>query len=162
MPRRTRVGVEVQLYCFFNLGARWGGRLTPRHGRFISGKETRYPLYRRLGGPQGWSGRVRKILTPPEFDPRTIHTPAGRCTDWAIQAPINMYRYDSCSNKGFTEKWKTHFMSKCCFHCSRHNWHKTSSFLLSPRQTCCLQMSDTRDGTELSTHVTEPDKWQYD
>ena len=23
--------------------------------------KTRYPLYRRLGGPQGWSGRVRKI-----------------------------------------------------------------------------------------------------
>jgi hypothetical protein len=28
------------------------------------GKETRYPLYRRLGGPQGWSGRVRKISLP--------------------------------------------------------------------------------------------------
>jgi hypothetical protein len=24
--------------------------------------KTRYPLYRELGGPQGWSGRVRKIL----------------------------------------------------------------------------------------------------
>ena len=123
MPRRTRVAVEVQLYSFFNLGARWGGWLTPRHGRFTSGKETRYPLYRREGGTQGWSGRVRKILTPPEFDPRTIHTPAGRCTDWAIQAPKNIYRYDSCSNKGFTEKWQTHFMSKCYFHWSRHNWH---------------------------------------
>jgi hypothetical protein len=33
-----------------------GGWLTPRRGRF----ETRYPLYRRLGGPQGRSGRVRK------------------------------------------------------------------------------------------------------
>jgi len=26
--------------------------------------KTRYPLYRRLGGPQGRSGRVRKILPP--------------------------------------------------------------------------------------------------
>jgi hypothetical protein len=26
--------------------------------------KTRYPLYRRLGGPQGRSGRLRKILTP--------------------------------------------------------------------------------------------------
>ena len=29
-----------------------GGWLTPRLGRFTPGKETRYPLYRRLGGPR--------------------------------------------------------------------------------------------------------------
>ena len=28
-------------------------------------EKTRYPLYRRLGGPQGRSGRVRKIPPPP-------------------------------------------------------------------------------------------------
>jgi hypothetical protein len=33
---------------------------------------TRYALYRRLGGPQGRSGRVLKILPPPGFDPRTV------------------------------------------------------------------------------------------
>jgi hypothetical protein len=33
---------------------------------------TRYPLYRRLGRPQGRSGRVRKISPPPGFDPRTV------------------------------------------------------------------------------------------
>ena len=33
----------------------------PRPGRFTTGKETRYPLYKRLDGPQGRSGRVRKI-----------------------------------------------------------------------------------------------------
>jgi len=32
------------------------------------GKETPYPLYRRLGGPQSWSGQVRKISPPPGFD----------------------------------------------------------------------------------------------
>ena len=48
-----------------DLGARWGGWLTPRPGRFTPGKETRYPLYRRLGGPQGRCGRVRKISPPP-------------------------------------------------------------------------------------------------
>jgi hypothetical protein len=31
---------------------------------------TRYPLYRRLGGPQGRSGRVLKISPPPGFDPQ--------------------------------------------------------------------------------------------
>jgi hypothetical protein len=34
--------------------------------------KTRYPLYRRLGGPQGRSGRVREISPPPGFDPRTV------------------------------------------------------------------------------------------
>jgi hypothetical protein len=41
----------------------------------------RYPLYRRLGGPQGWSGRVRKISPPLGFDPRTVQLVASRYTD---------------------------------------------------------------------------------
>jgi hypothetical protein len=61
-PRRE---VEVWLYSFFNPVARWGGWLTPRSGRFTPGKETLYPLYRRLGGPQGRSKRVRKMFPPP-------------------------------------------------------------------------------------------------
>jgi hypothetical protein len=35
-------------------------------------RKTRYPLYRRLGGPQGLFGRVRKILPPPGFDLQTV------------------------------------------------------------------------------------------
>ena len=46
----------------------------------------RYPLYRRLGWPQGRSGRVRKISPPPEFDPRTVQPVASRYIDYAIQA----------------------------------------------------------------------------
>jgi hypothetical protein len=48
---------------------------------------TRYPLYRRLGRPQGRSGRVLKISPPPGFDPRTVHPVASRYTDYAIPAP---------------------------------------------------------------------------
>jgi hypothetical protein len=33
---------------------------------------TRYPLYRRLGGPQGRYGWVRKISPPSGFDPWTV------------------------------------------------------------------------------------------
>jgi len=39
---------------------------------------TRYPLYRRLSGPQGWSGWVRKISPPQRFDPRTAQPVASR------------------------------------------------------------------------------------
>jgi len=34
--------------------------------------KTRYSFYRRLGGTQGRSGRVRKISPPPGFDPQTV------------------------------------------------------------------------------------------
>ena len=46
--------------------------------------KTRYTLYRRLGGPQGRSGQVRKISPPPGFDPRTVQPAASRYTDYAI------------------------------------------------------------------------------
>jgi hypothetical protein len=49
-----------------------GGWSTPRPGRFIPGKETRFPLYVRQGGPQGRSGWVRKISPRPRFDPQTV------------------------------------------------------------------------------------------
>ena len=42
--------------------------------------KTRHPLYRRLGGPQGRYGQVRKISPPPGFDPRTVHPVASRYT----------------------------------------------------------------------------------
>jgi hypothetical protein len=64
--------VEVYIYSFFSLGARWGGWSTPQPGRFTPGK-TRYPFYRRLGWPQGWSGRVRKISPLTGIDPWTVH-----------------------------------------------------------------------------------------
>ena len=51
--------------------------------------KTRYPLFRRLGRPQGRSGRVRKIPPPPGFDPRTVQPVASRYTDWAIPAHVH-------------------------------------------------------------------------
>jgi hypothetical protein len=41
---------------------------------------------RRLGGPQGRSGRVRKISPPPGFDPQTLEPIASRYTDYAVPA----------------------------------------------------------------------------
>ena len=37
-----------------------------------------YPLYRKLGGPQGRSGRVRKISPQPGFDLGTVQSVANR------------------------------------------------------------------------------------
>ena len=46
--------------------------------------KTRYPLYRRLGGLRGRSGRVRKISPPPHG---TVQPVASRYTDCTIPAP---------------------------------------------------------------------------
>ena len=48
--------------------------------------KTRYPLYRRLGGPQGRCGRVQKISPTLGFDLRTVQPVASRYTDCAIPA----------------------------------------------------------------------------
>jgi hypothetical protein len=48
--------------------------------------KTRYPLCRKLSGPQDRSGRVWKISPSPEFDPRTVQPVASSYTDWAIPA----------------------------------------------------------------------------
>ena len=48
--------------------------------------KTLYPLYRRLGGPQGWSGQVQKIMPPLGFDPRTAQPVASCYANWAILA----------------------------------------------------------------------------
>ena len=50
--------------------------------------ETQYPLYSRLGGPQGRSGQVRKITPTPGFDPRTVQPVADRYTDCIIPGSI--------------------------------------------------------------------------
>ena len=47
--------------------------------------KTRYPFHRRLGGPQGWSERARKMSPPPGFYPRTVQPVASRYTDYATR-----------------------------------------------------------------------------
>jgi hypothetical protein len=74
-------------WLFLDLGA-WSGWLVSTMPRPpLPPENARYPLYRRLGGPQGQSGRVRKILLPPGFDPRKVQHVASRYTDWATGPP---------------------------------------------------------------------------
>jgi hypothetical protein len=60
-----------------------GEGLALRPGRCLPPEKNGYPLYRRLCGPQGWSGQVRKTSFPSRFDPRTVQPVASRCTDYA-------------------------------------------------------------------------------
>jgi hypothetical protein len=64
--------------------------------------KTQYPLYRRLGGPQCRSGRVRKISPPRGFDSRTAWPLASRYSNWAI--PVSTV-YGTCNVISHVERY---------------------------------------------------------
>jgi hypothetical protein len=78
--RKAQIGEYILLYSFFNLGLRWrvGGKYHILVG-FSYGKETRYPYYRRLGGPQDRSREERNFSTSPVFNALTFQPVASRC-----------------------------------------------------------------------------------
>jgi hypothetical protein len=63
-------------------GVEWSAA---RPGHTLSPGKTRYPLYRRLGGPHGQSVRAWKISPTPGFNPRTVQPVVSRYTDWATR-----------------------------------------------------------------------------
>jgi hypothetical protein len=74
----------------YNMQSRGMTRTPLRHGDFIQ-----YTLYRRQGGQQSRSRRVRKISPPPGIDPRTVQ-PVGRSyADYVIPA---LAKYNNNNN----------------------------------------------------------------
>jgi hypothetical protein len=70
--RTAHRGSRGTALTFLDYGTRRGEGTAARTGRSLTSGKTRYPLYRRLGGPQGRSGQVRKISPSPGFDPRPV------------------------------------------------------------------------------------------
>jgi hypothetical protein len=83
VTKALRESSGMALLCFLDLGTRKGEGSASRPGRFLLLGKTQYPLYRRMGEPQGRSGQVQKISPPPGLDPRTVQPVASRYTDWA-------------------------------------------------------------------------------
>jgi hypothetical protein len=92
-PGTVHEASEIYLCSLFKLGARWGGRSQLTPGQFAPGKETRYSFYRRMRGPHGRSGRVRKN-SPLEFDMRTVQPVTSRSTNCAIPAQKPFMQFD--------------------------------------------------------------------
>ena len=70
---------------FLDHGTKGGEGSASRPGHSLPPGKTLYPLYRRLDGPQGRSGKVRKISPPPGFDPRTVQPVDSRYNDYATR-----------------------------------------------------------------------------
>jgi len=85
---------------FLDHGTKGGEGSASRPGRSLPPGKTRYPLYRRLGGPQGRSGQVWKISPSPGFDPRTVQPLASRNMDWATR-PTFIYGDSNYKNNSF-------------------------------------------------------------
>ena len=63
-------------------------------------------LYRRLDGPQGRSGQLRKISPLPGFDPRSAQPVVSRYTDCAIAAHIVGCSYIFELSHNIQSKWQ--------------------------------------------------------
>jgi len=79
-------------------GGEWSAA---RPSRTLPPGNTRYPFYRRLGGPQGQSGQAENLV-PIGIRSRTVQPIVSRYTDWATQ-PTN----DNISSTKIREGTKT-------------------------------------------------------
>jgi hypothetical protein len=76
-PRRPRGGVDLELYSFFNLGARWSGWSMPRPGRFNPRGRPGIHCIGGWMGPRAGVDRCGKSRPLPGFDLRTVHPVAS-------------------------------------------------------------------------------------
>ena len=94
----------MQPQLFHDRGTRRVEWSAARPGRTLRPGKTRYPLYRRLGGPQDRSGRAEN-LAPPGFDPRTVQPAVSRYTDWATRPTMN--NNNNRDGPGMWHVWET-------------------------------------------------------
>jgi len=100
-----RGGVEVYLYPFKTSALEGGEWSAARPGRNLPPGKTRYPLYRRLVGPQGRSGRAENLA------PTGIRSP-DRPVRSSVAIPTELPG---------PEKIKTHILCPVtCFRTSLH------------------------------------------
>jgi len=79
---------EITLPFLWPTALEEGEKSASRPSPFLPQEKSRYPLYRRLGGPQGRSGQMRKISLPPGFDSRTVQPLASRHTYYATRPAL--------------------------------------------------------------------------
>ena len=91
-PLWPRSLVEVQPYSSMTAALEVGEWSVARPGRTLLPGKTRYPLYRRLGGPQGRSGRAENLALP-RFDYRNVQPVAHSLHRLSYPAHVYMNVY---------------------------------------------------------------------
>jgi len=90
-----RVGRGIAL-LFHDRGTRRGEWSAVSPGRTLPPGKSRYPFYRRLGRPQGRSGRTENLV-PTGIRFRTVQPIVSRYTDWAT-GPTYIKNYAAKNN----------------------------------------------------------------
>ena len=86
-------------------GGEWSAA---RPGRTLPPGKTRYPFYRRLGGPQGRCGRAENLV-PTGIRSRTVQPVVSRYTDWATRPTIYvryLFIYVRILSAFWTAQWR--------------------------------------------------------
>ena len=96
-------------------------------GRTLPLGKTWYPFYRRLGGPQGWSGREENLVLTGIWS-RAVQPVVSRYTDWATLVVIIIMRTTTTMMMMFQSATVfDHCQGDCC-KSDRHSLHiKTNS-----------------------------------
>ena len=84
----SRRWVEVYFYSCMTSALEGGEWSAARPGRTLSPGKTRYPLYRRLGGPQGRFGRVENLAPTGIRSHTRCRTPLMRGQSIARPLPV--------------------------------------------------------------------------
>ena len=103
-----------------------------RPGRTLPPGKTRYPLYRRLGGPQGLSGQAEN-LAPLRFDPRTVQPVAQSLYRLSYQGII---LYNETTNAQSFHKLSHSYMFRYFLY---HPQGAHSKYLAKLTQVCQMQ-----------------------
>jgi hypothetical protein len=109
----------------------------PRPSRFTPGKNSRYPLYKKLRGPQCRSGRLCRISPPRRYEPRTAQPVVSRYAPTAAHRVTVPYVNHNIACTGVA-------LTSTCVHTRNFGWKQflgafaklrkpTISFVMSVR-----------------------------
>jgi hypothetical protein len=122
LPWRHRGGVDVYLYSFLSLGARWGEWLRSRPGHFTPGKRSGTNCTGGWLGHRGRSGRARKIS--PATGVRSQDRPVRSESQYRLSHPGRAVVRTPVVLKSFVaEEHNQHKYSTNCSFCEmKTNW----------------------------------------
>jgi hypothetical protein len=113
--------------------------------------KTRYPFYRRLCGTKGRSGQVRKISTPPGFDPGTVQPVGSHYIDWATHTTV-FHPPKICNNflvfvlMKYTELYKFMHRIQWHFYCKFRSRKEAAWFIyVDPIYTLQVQRNNCNE-----------------
>jgi hypothetical protein len=86
---KTYGRVDVQIHVFLT-SALLGGELSSSRPVFTTpGKNCRYPLYKKIGGPQNLYGQEKSChCRVSNCEPSAVQPVASRYNDWAVPTPV--------------------------------------------------------------------------